>query len=141
MSCSSIFGRKLVNGEKLQKIILTTYRLQNRVIGLKTPGKENCYFKISKIEKNLKILRFFNRKFRFPEIFSKSEENFKKGIYVIEIHTTNTHTKFQSNIFVFVCEMAKFFKCICFAFLIVVHKNKWHFWNPVSNLHKLATFL
>ena len=59
MSCSSIFGQKLVRGEKLQKIGLTTYRLQNQVIGLKTPGKENCYFEISKIEKsqNLEIFQ------------------------------------------------------------------------------------
>ena len=79
---------------------------------------------------------------------------------MIEIHTNNTHTKFQGNIFVFGCAMAKktgkgfsrsfFFnkgddvtslKCIFFAFLIVVHKNKRHFWNPETNLHKIGIFL
>ena len=33
-----------------------------------------------------------------------------------------------------------FLKCI-FAFLIVVHKNKRHFWNPEANLHKTGMFL
>ena len=57
----------------------------------------------------------------------------KNGIYVIEVHTKNMQTKFQSNIFVFGCAMAKkktgkgdavtFFELQFLAFLIVVHKN------------------
>ena len=97
----------------------------------KTLGKKTAISKFPKW-KDLKILRFFNPKFVFLEIFSKSGKIFiKTGIYVIEVHTNNKHAKFQSNIFVFACAMAKkdksddvtFLKRICVAFLIVVHKK------------------
>ena len=31
----------------------------------------------------------------------------KTGIYVVKLHTNNTHTRFQSNIFTFGCAMVK----------------------------------
>ena len=53
-----------------------------------------------------KIQNFF-----FPKITAYKTQMFpfiqKNGIYVIEIHTNNTHTKFQNNIFAFDCAMAK----------------------------------
>ena len=52
-----------------------------------------------------------NSKFRFFEKFAYKIQRFqaiqKTGIYVIDIHTNNRPTKFQSNIFVFGCAMAK----------------------------------
>ena len=69
---------------------------------------------------------------------------------MIETHTKNKHTKFQSNIFAFACAMAKkktgkgdevtFLKCISLAFLIVVQKNR-YFWNPEKYLLKIGIFL
>ena len=51
-----------------------------------------------------------NSKFLLKKMLIKSEIiklSKKSGIYVIEIHTNNTHTKLQSNIFVFGCAIAK----------------------------------
>ena len=64
----------------------------------------------------------------FSKIITNKIRNFqviKNGIYVIEIHTKNKHTKFQSNIFFWLCNGQKktgkgddvtFLKC-----------NFWHF--------------
>ena len=65
----------------------------------------------------------------FSKIIAYKIRNFqviqKTGIYVMEIHTNNKHTKFQSNLFVFGCAMAKkpgkgddvtFLKCILWHF-------------------------
>ena len=66
------------------------------------------------------------------------------------MHTNNTHTQFQSNMFVFGCTItrkpgkgddATFFEIPFLAFLIVVNKNKWHFWSPQANLHKIGVIL
>ena len=38
---------------------------------------------------------------------SRSFQVIKNGLYVIEIHTNNMHTKCKSNIIVFGCAMAK----------------------------------
>ena len=52
-----------------------------------------------------------NLKFHFfPKTMARIIQNFqviKNRIHLIEIHTNNTHAKFQSNIFVFDCTMAK----------------------------------
>ena len=49
--------------------------------------------------------------FDFSKIIAYKIGNFqlsqKTGIHVIEIQTNNKHTKFQCNIFVFACAMAK----------------------------------
>ena len=76
----------------------------------------------------------------------------KNGIYVVKLHTANTYTKFQSNILIFGCAMVKknrylpkvydvFFLMQFLVFLVVVRKNKEHFWNPETKLDKISMFL
>ena len=57
----------------------------------------------------------------------------KNGIHVVNLHTNNTHNKFQSNIFIFGCAMEKkqvkvmttLFEMDFFGiFLIIVRKSK-----------------
>ena len=89
----------------------------------------------------------------FPKINAYKDQNFsfpKKEIYIVKLHTNNTHTKFQSNSFTFGCAMVTkpgkgvyvtFFKIHFLAFQIVVRKNKCHFWNPKTELDKMGMFL
>ena len=73
----------------------------------------------------------------------------KNEIYVIKIHINNTHTQFQCNIFIFGCAITKnkvkvmtsVFETHFLAFLIVVHNNKGHFWNPETKLDNEGMFL
>ena len=56
----------------------------------------------------------------------------KNGMYVVNLHTNDTHTKFQSNIYIFGCAMVKqqvklmpsLFEMQFLAFPIAVRKNK-----------------
>ena len=68
---------------------------------------------------------------------------------IIELSVTNMCAKFQANIFIFCCAMAKnpsngndvtFLNSI-FEFLIVLLQNKWPFWNRETKLDKIGMFL
>ena len=68
------------------------------------------------------------------------------------LYIHNTHIKFQCNFFIFCCAMVKKGKGddvtfenvknkMFLAFLIVVLKNKVHFWNPKTKLDEIGMFL
>ena len=90
----------------------------------------------------------------FQKIIAYKIRNFQVtqniGIHVIEIHTTNTRTKLQRNIFVFGCAMAKkpgkgdgvtFLKCIFWHFWLSYRKINDIFWNSETNLHRIGIFV
>ena len=103
--------------------------------GVKLNALQNCYHRFLCFS----ILTPKIHNFNFSKIIAYKIQNFwviqKKWMYVIEKHTKNAQTKFQSNMFVFGCAIAQkqkkvmmsHFEMQFVAFVIVVHKNKWHF--------------
>ena len=102
------FGKK---GKCLKTVDMFSFEvrcIRNTPNGIKLNSLQNGYLGFS-------IFFYFN-----PQ---KSKFQFIMGIHVIKIHTNNMHTKFQSNIFVFGCAMAKKRKSDDITFL------KCNFWN------------
>ena len=69
------------------------------------------------------------------------------GIYVVKLNTNNTHSTFQIVLFIFGCAKVKkkqvkvitsLLNRQILAFLIVVRKHKWHFWNLETKLDKVG---
>ena len=134
-SCFVILGRKSANVWRLPECFKVR---RNRITpnGKKSNALQNGY---------LGLLIFFEfgpqtQNFDFSKIIAYKIQHFqdiKNGIHAINIHTHNIHAQFQSNIFIFGYAMANnqarvmsLFEAQFLAFLIVVHKNEWHVWNP-----------
>ena len=107
-SCFAILDKKDGQSLKAARMFNSEVRLNRKMPnGVKLNVLQNGY---------LRFLTFFdfdqqNSKFIFLNIIACKIQNIqaiqKIAIYVIEIHTNNIHAKFQSNIFVFGCAMAK----------------------------------
>ena len=87
----------------------------------------------------MSILTPKNQNVNFSKINAYKFQNFgviqKSGVYIVNLHTNNIYTAFQSNIFIFSCGIVKkqikvitsLFEMQFLAFLLAVIKNKWHF--------------
>ena len=97
------------------------------------------------------IFRFDHQKLKFCFFFWKSIDeihNFQdeKRNLCYQKTYKHRHAKFQSNIIIFGCQLPKnwwrwwshCFETQFLAFLIVVHQNKWHFWNSETKLDKIG---
>ena len=90
--------------------------------------------------------------------FQSSQKNYKiqnlerakNGLYALSLYTNNRTAKFQSNIFIFGCAMARnrylligdvvtFWNAIL-AFIVVVRTNKWNFWTLIQNWARKPCF-
>ena len=130
MSYSTILGQKEANVCKLLECAHLTkiqpVNANRRKIKRATIGLSRILFFFILTHKTQNFDFFTNK------CLPKIKKN-KTGIYVVNLLTSNIHAKFQSNIIIFGCAMAKnpdkgddvtFFKMQFWAFLIAVCENK-----------------